>query len=101
MSPNADFGYDVADYYDVDPSLGTLADLDELIAEAGARGIRILLDLVPNHTSIEHPWFEESRVVARQPEARLVRVGRPEARRLAAEQLGQQLRRLRRGRSTS
>jgi len=61
VSPNADFGYDVADFYDVDPSFGTLADLDELIAEAAGRGIRILMDLVPNHTSTEHPWFLESR----------------------------------------
>jgi alpha-glucosidase len=61
VSPNADFGYDVADYCDVDPSLGTLADVDELVAEAAARGIRVLLDLVPNHTSTEHPWFRESR----------------------------------------
>jgi alpha-glucosidase len=61
VSPNADFGYDVADYYDVDPSLGTLADLDALVAAAAARGIGVLLDLVPNHTSIEHPWFEASR----------------------------------------
>jgi alpha-glucosidase len=61
VSPNADFGYDVADFCDVDPSFGTLSDLDALIAEAGARGIRILMDLVPNHTSIDHPWFQESR----------------------------------------
>jgi alpha-glucosidase len=57
-SPNADWGYDVADYMDVHPDLGTLADLDRLVAEAGRRGIRVLLDLVPNHTSIRHPWFE-------------------------------------------
>jgi alpha-glucosidase len=56
-SPNADWGYDVADYRDVHPDLGTLADLDRLVAEAGRRGIRILLDLVPNHTSHRHPWF--------------------------------------------
>ena len=61
VSPNADFGYDVADYYDIDPSLGTLADLDALVAAADARGIGIVMDLVPNHTSIEHPWFEASR----------------------------------------
>lgn len=60
-SPNADWGYDVADYCDVHPDLGTLADLDELVAEADARGIRILLDLVPNHTSDRHPWFADSR----------------------------------------
>jgi alpha-glucosidase len=60
-SPNADWGYDVADYCDVHPDLGTLADLDELIAQAHRRGLRILLDLVPNHTSDRHPWFAESR----------------------------------------
>jgi alpha-glucosidase len=58
-SPNADWGYDVADYYDVHPELGTLDDLDRLIAEARTRGIRVLLDLVPNHTSDRNPWFTE------------------------------------------
>src|SRR5919198_161939 len=58
-SPNVDWGYDVADYYGVHPELGTLDDLELLIREAAARGIRILLDLVPNHTSIAHPWFHE------------------------------------------
>jgi alpha-glucosidase len=58
-SPLADFGYDVADYTDVDPRLGTLGDLDELVREAHARGLRVLLDLVPSHTSIEHAWFRE------------------------------------------
>ncbi len=61
VSPDADFGYDVADYRDVDPRFGSLADLDELIDRAHARGIRVLLDLVPNHTSIDHPWFAEAR----------------------------------------
>jgi len=60
-SPNADWGYDVADYEGVHPELGTMADLDELVAQAGRRGIRILLDLVPNHTSIDHPWFVDAR----------------------------------------
>jgi alpha-glucosidase len=50
-------GYDVSDYTGVHPELGTLADLDELIAQAGQRGMRVLLDLVPNHTSSAHPWF--------------------------------------------
>ena len=61
VSPNADWGYDVADYLAVDPSSGTLDDVDRLIAEAGRRDIRVLMDLVPNHTSEEHPWFVDSR----------------------------------------
>jgi alpha-glucosidase len=60
-SPMADFGYDVSDYCDVDPVFGTLADLDELIAACHARGIKLVLDWVPNHSSDRHPWFEESR----------------------------------------
>jgi alpha-glucosidase len=59
-SPNDDWGYDVADYKGVHPDLGTLEDLDELIAEAGKRGIRVLLDLVPNHTSDQHAWFADA-----------------------------------------
>jgi alpha-glucosidase len=60
-SPNADWGYDVADFTSVGPEFGTLEDVDRLIAEAGRRGIRVLMDLVPNHTSDQHPWFGESR----------------------------------------
>jgi alpha-glucosidase len=58
-SPLADFGYDVSDYTAVDPKLGSLEDFDELVAAAHERGLRVLLDLIPCHTSIEHPWFRE------------------------------------------
>jgi oligo-1,6-glucosidase len=60
-SPMDDNGYDISDYTDVDPLFGTLADLDELIAQLHARGMKLVMDLVVNHTSDEHPWFIESR----------------------------------------
>jgi oligo-1,6-glucosidase len=60
-SPMDDNGYDISDYNDIDPLFGTLADLDALIAELHARGMRLVMDLVVNHTSDEHPWFIESR----------------------------------------
>ena len=66
-SPMADFGYDIADYTDIDPLFGTLADFDRLLAAAHALGIRVLLDLVPNHTSDRHPWFVESRASRHNP----------------------------------
>ncbi len=58
-SPMHDFGYDVSDYLAVDPTLGTLDDFDALVAGAHDRGLEVLMDLVPSHTSIEHPWFTE------------------------------------------
>lgn len=64
-SPQADGGYDVADYEDVDPLFGTLADADELIARAHELGLRVIIDVVPNHTSDEHEWFQ--RALAAEP----------------------------------
>jgi maltose alpha-D-glucosyltransferase/alpha-amylase len=60
-SPNRDDGYDVTDFYGVDPRLGTLGDFAELVHQAENRGLRIILDLVVNHTSDEHPWFRSAR----------------------------------------
>ena len=59
-SPDDDWGYDVSDYLGVHPELGTLDDLDRLVAEADQRNMKVLLDLVPNHTSTAHPWFVEA-----------------------------------------
>ncbi|MBS0555113.1 MAG: glucohydrolase, partial [Proteobacteria bacterium] len=60
-SPNDDNGYDISDYQDIMAECGTIADIDRLLAEAHRRGMRVILDLVLNHTSDEHPWFIESR----------------------------------------
>jgi alpha-glucosidase len=68
-SPMRDFGYDVADYCDVDPLFGRLADFDELIRRAHALGIRIIIDQVYSHTSDQHPWFQESRANRENPKA--------------------------------
>ena len=66
-SPMADFGYDVSDYCDVDPLFGTLADFDALLASAHARGLRVIVDWVPCHSSSEHPWFREARASRNSP----------------------------------
>ncbi|SDN74905.1 oligo-1,6-glucosidase [Klenkia soli] len=66
-SPQDDNGYDISDYQDIDPAFGTLADMDGLIADAHARGIKVVMDLVVNHTSDEHPWFVESRSSTTNP----------------------------------
>ena len=72
-SPMADFGYDVSDHCAVDPRFGTLADFDALAQEAQRLGLRLILDYVPNHTSVEHPWFRE------RPDWYLWREGTPDA----------------------
>ena len=60
-SPQADFGYDVSEYCDIDSDYGTLEDFDRLVNEAHLRGVKIILDLVLNHSSDQHKWFQESR----------------------------------------
>ena len=67
LSPMADFGYDISDYCSIDPVFGTMADVERLISEAHKRNIRVIFDMVLNHTSLEHPWFAESRL-SRQSE---------------------------------
>jgi Glycosidases len=66
-SPHVDFGYDISDYRDIDPQYGTLADFDRLIAEANKRHIRVLMDMVMNHSSDQHEWFVQSRSSRNNP----------------------------------
>ena len=73
-SPQDDNGYDISNYQDIEPTFGTLADFDELLAGVHDRGMKLVMDLVVNHTSDEHPWFIESRSSPDQSEAGLVLV---------------------------
>src|SRR6476661_5903882 len=66
-SPLRDFGYDVSDHTAIDPTFGTLADFDRLVAEAHRNDVRVVVDYVPNHTSDLHPWFAESRASRESP----------------------------------
>ena len=76
VSPNADWGYDVADYCAVQPEMGTLAAFDALVAAAHERDIRVVLDFVPNHTSEQHEWFVDARSSQTRAASRLVPLGR-------------------------
>ena len=67
QSPMDDNGYDISNYQEIAPEFGTMADMDELIEQANQRGIRILMDLVVNHTSDEHPWFLEAKKSKNNP----------------------------------
>jgi alpha-glucosidase len=92
-SPGADHGYDVSDYVDVDPRLGTLEDFDVLVADAHALGLRVVIDIVPNHTSSEHAWFRNALSDPNQaPRPRAVRLPSGQGRR-SAQQLDFRLRR--------
>ena len=104
-SPQDDNGYDISDYQDIDPMFGTLADFDELLAGVHERGMKLVMDLVVNHTSDEHPWFVESRSSRDDPKRdwywwRPPRAGWRRAPGRRADELGLVLLRARRGSST-
>ena len=88
-SSNYDWGYDVTTSPASTPNSARSTDAEDMIRAAHDRGLKVILDLMPNHTSVEHPWFIESRSFTRQPETRLVRVGRRLGRRLDAQQLAE------------
>src|SRR5205085_7288971 len=79
-SPMADFGYDISDYVGIDPIFGTMADFDTLVNATHESGLKLILDLVPNHTSAQHPWFIESRASRDNPQLDwyIWRDGRPD-----------------------
>ena len=95
-SPQHDAGYDVADYRDVDPRFGRLSDVDDLLARAHDLGLKVVVDLVPNHTSSEHAWFRQALAAGPGSPERaryLFRHGQGPRRRAAAQQLAVGLRR--------
>ena len=94
-SPMADFGYDISDYTGIDPLFGTMEDFDALVAAAHDNGLKLILDLVPNHTSDQHPWFVESRASRDNPKRDWYIWRDPAARGRPAEQLAVGIRRQR------
>lgn len=93
-SPMKDFGYDIADYRDVDPMFGTLADFDRLVARAHELGLKVMIDQVLSHTSDQHPWFVESRASRDNPKADWYVWADPRPDGTPPQQLAQCLRRL-------
>ncbi|PGF34742.1 alpha-amylase family glycosyl hydrolase [Cutibacterium acnes] len=99
-SPMADGGYDVSDYCDINPDFGTLADADALVTQAHELGLRVIIDLVPNHSSQEHPWFKKALAAAPGSPERdryIFRDGRGENGELPPEQLAVSFRQRRMG----
>ena len=80
-----DFGYDVSDFTDIHPLFGTLSDFDLLIGEAQRLGLKVLLDFVPHHSSVQHPWFLQSRSARDNPLRDLVHLARSSAGRWATQ----------------